>query len=344
MQKTLAKTDMRSNCLNLFRLYAAILVLYGHAVPAFSTVIPEWFKPISKTMFLFEMVPFFFGISGFLLWMSIGRTKSFKLYLKNRVLRLYPELWAGVVFNAIVVLILNFKNINWIEFFAYQFTQSTIFQFWTPDSMRAFSNGPLWTVCVMVQCYIVLWPLYKFLHGKGLKRWVPTLAVAIGINLIKPLLKPFLPAIIYKLIWYTFANQIWLFLVGAFICEYFEQIIGWLKKFWWLAFALQIVVFFIGSDIGSYKLFNNVLMLLGVIGFSYSFPKLNIKVDLSYGIYIYHMIIVNAMVALGLYENGFLSIFIALLISAGLSALSYYTLGLFSRRAKEKAAKMEAVK
>jgi peptidoglycan/LPS O-acetylase OafA/YrhL len=36
-----------------------------------------------------------------------------------------------------------------------------------------------------------------------------------------------------------------------------------------------------------------------VIGFSYAFPSLNIKKDLSYGIYIYHMTVVNALIALG---------------------------------------------
>lgn len=345
MQNTLPKTDMRNNCLNIFRLFAALLVLYGHAIAAFSTYLPDWLKPINSLIFLFEMVPFFFGISGFLLWMSIGRTDSFKSYLKNRVLRLYPELWAGVVINAIVTLVLNFKNINWLEFFAYQFTQSTIFQFWTPDSMSEFSNGPLWTVCVMVQCYIVLWPLYRFLHNKGLKRWVPTLATCIGITLLKPLIKPFLPAILYKLIWYTFANQIWLFLLGAFICEYFEQIIGWLKKLWWLAFALQIAVFYLGIDFGSYKVINNILMLYGVIGFAYAFPKLNIKLDLSYGIYIYHMIVINVMMWLNLYDNGFLCILVAIAISTVLSLMSYYSLGLISRKAKNKKQRtMEAVK
>lgn len=328
--------DMRSNCLNLFRLWAAILVFYGHAIAAFATEQPDWAMPIVKLAFLFEMVPFFFAVSGFLLWSSLGRTKHFGDYLKNRVLRLYPEMWGAVILNAVVTLILNFKNITWWEFIAYQFTQSTFLQFWTPDSLQSFSNGPLWTVCVMVQCYVVLWPLYRFLHGKGLKRWLPTLAACVAINLVKPLLKPFLPAILYKLIWYTFANHLWLFLLGAFLCEYFPQVIGWLKKFWWLAFPLQILVFYTKFDVGSYAILNNTLMILGVLGFAYRYPNLNIKTDLSYGLYLYHMIVINTMVFFHLFDGGYLCILMALIPSVLLALASYFSTGAISRRAKAK--------
>ena len=42
-------------------------------------------------------VPVFFLISGFLIWLSIGRTKDFKSFCIKRVLRLYPELWFSII-------------------------------------------------------------------------------------------------------------------------------------------------------------------------------------------------------------------------------------------------------
>ena len=331
------QTDMRKNCFNLLRMFAAVQVFFGHVIPAFATVEPSWFKPIIKVLSLFEGVPFFFGISGFLLWASIGRTDNFSSYLKNRVARLYPEMWGAILVNAVTTLILNFKNIKWVDFFIYQFTQGTILQFWTPDSLESFSNGPLWTVCVMVQCYIVLWPMYKFLHGKGLKRWLPTLFVCFAISIFKPLLKGFLPAIVYKLIWYTFANQMWLFLFGAFLCEYFDKIIGYLKKLWWLAFLVEILVVYVFRDLdfGSYPVIKSVSLLVGSVGLAYSLPKLNLKVDLSYGLYLYHMIVVNVMVALGLVGETFLYTLVALVISLLLATVSYISLGALSRKIKK---------
>ena len=331
------QTDRRNNCLNLLRMLAAAQVFFGHIVPVFSTVQPSWLSPFMNALFLFEGVPFFFGISGFLLWMSIGRTDSFSSYLKNRVARLYPEMWGAILVNAAVTLILNFKNIKWFDFFAYQVAQGTFLQFWTPDSLRDFSNGPLWTVFVMAQCYIVLWFAYRFLHGKGLKRWIPTLAVCLAVNIFKPLLAGLLPAILYKLIWYTFVNHMWLFLVGAFLCEYFDRIIGWLKKLWWLAFLVEVLVVYIfrDLDIGSYPIIKSVSLLLGSIGLAYCLPKLNLKIDLSYGLYLYHMIVINAMVALGLFGGSFLWTLAALAISLLLAALSYISLGALSRKFKK---------
>jgi peptidoglycan/LPS O-acetylase OafA/YrhL len=41
-------------------------------------------------------------------------------------------------------------------------------------------------------------------------------------------------------------------------------------------------------------------MFAGVLGFAYRFPKLEIKRDMSYGIYIFHMTVVNVMIAKGM--------------------------------------------
>jgi hypothetical protein len=43
-----------------------------------------------------------------------------------------------------------------------------------------------------------------------------------------------------------------------------------------------------------------VFLVIGVIGFSYEYPKLNIKKDISYGIYLYHMTVVNVMITYGI--------------------------------------------
>ena len=60
----------------------------------------------------------------------------------------------------------------------------------------------------------------------------------------------------------------------------------------------------------------------GLIGFAYCTPHMNLKIDLSYGIYIYHMTVVNVMI-----EFGFLGqiyyLFVVLIITLLLAFGSY---------------------
>lgn len=231
------------------------------------------------------------------------------------------------------------EHIVWPDFLAFQVTQSTVFQFWTPDSLRNYGTGipnpSLWTNSVMAQCYIVLWFLHKLLHRKHWSKWAVCIGVSMCINIFKPFLQPFLPALIYKLIWYTFANHIWLFLIGAFICEHFDKILGYLKKFWWVALLLSVVAKRSGLDFGAYPICQSIFLGFGCVGMAYSLPQINIKNDYSYGLYIYHMIVINVMVALGVVEKNSYML-IALAVSFLLAVLSYHTLGTLSRNMKRK--------
>ncbi|MBR2466136.1 MAG: acyltransferase [Clostridia bacterium] len=332
--------DKKRNCLNLIRLLAAIQVFFGHAIPAFSLSLPLPLRAIFSFLCIFEGVPVFFCLSGFLLWDSIKKTPSLKVYAKKRIFRLYPELWCGVAVNFILVAILFAQNIEWVSYIAFQFTQATVLQFWTPASLDGYAtgnpNGPLWTVSVLVQAYIALWFLHKFLRGKGLKRWIPTLILTASVNLLRPLFSGILPSMVYKLTFYMFTTHIWLFLVGAFMCEYFDVLIGWLKKFWWLALAISQVAMHTGFDYGTYGTVKCLFLAIGVIGLGYALPMLSIKHDFSYGFYIYHMIVINVMVHFGCAGSTWW-LLVSFLASAALAVISYFTTGAISRHLRARA-------
>ena len=68
----------------------------------------------------------------------------------------------------------------------------------------------------------------------------------------------------------------------------------------WVGVIIEIAVMLMlfGVDISaSYNVFQSICLIAGWIGFAYRFPKFNVKLDASYAIYIYHMIVVNAMLA-----------------------------------------------
>ena len=59
-----------------------------------------------------------------------------------------------------------------------------------------------------------------------------------------------------------------------------------------------------GVRIGEYMDIIQVLLLcLMTVGFGYSFGKIRFKFDLSYGLYLYHMVVVDIFVQIGLVGN-----------------------------------------
>ena len=63
--------DLWSNCLSLIRIVAAVQVMFGHMVWHLDLPINDTLLRVS---FFLRGVPIFFGISGFLIWFSIGRS------------------------------------------------------------------------------------------------------------------------------------------------------------------------------------------------------------------------------------------------------------------------------
>lgn len=331
-----------NNSFNFIRLVAAVQVFLVHAIRHLHINVPVG---VRYALSLFPGVPVFFILSGFLLWNSLNRSDNFKLFVQKRALRLYPELWAGVLLNAVIMLILYGTRVQWLPFLAFQFTQATFLQFWTPDSLQGYGcgapNGSLWTIGVMLQCYLVLWVIHfvvKKWGGQeaGTKKRRILMAILLLAAIVDSLLSVFvrriLPGDMGKLFEQTFIPYVWLFLIGAALSENFDWIIGVLKRCWFVFLGLIVVVGWLGIDFGySYGTVNALLLGLTMVGFAYRFPKLTIRHDISYGIYIYHMVVINAMIAMGFVGNG-AYVAIALVLSVVCSALSYMTLGKMKRK------------
>lgn len=84
--------QVSNNCLSLIRIIAAVQVMMGHMIEHFELPGNE---AVLHATYFFRGVPIFFAISGFLMWFSIERSKSYSQCLKKRFWRIYPELWAA---------------------------------------------------------------------------------------------------------------------------------------------------------------------------------------------------------------------------------------------------------
>ncbi len=327
---------MKDNCLNLIRIVAAFQVMFGHMIEHLQLPINN---NILKCTYFFRGVPIFFVISGYLIWFSIGRSNMYSQYLKKRYWRIYPELWAAVIVEIIVLLIL-FSGWGIIDIILFAFGQGTIFQFWTPDSLRGYGvgtpNGALWTIGVMIQFYIIAWFFYRLMKNRKQMIWITGFIVSFTISWAGRYATHSLfgSAVIEKLYDQTFFEYLWLFYIGMFIAEFKNMLLPILQKYWYIFLLIAFCFFQTEWDLFSgYYLFWSLFLTVGLIGFAYRFPKLSINPDISYGLFLYHMTVINVFVNFGWTGNWLYIIPIAL-TTIFLAYLSTVTVGRMSARIK----------
>ncbi len=334
--ETIAKSS-KANSISFIKLLAAFQVMLGHLLFHFEVTTPNWF---SNTLYFFAGVPIFFIISGYLIWMSIGRQTSYVSYIRRRFWRIYPELWGAIIVEILSILLLysawNFKDL--IEFAV---AQSTFFQFWTPETLRGYGcgtpNGSLWTITVIVQFYIISWFIYKALHGKKMVIWVISLVAAVGFSVFGQYGFELIGIeLMTKLYNQTIIRYLWLFLFGSFVADNKTFLVNCvLKKYWYLFILAACFPYITNIDIDAgYKVFHSILLVAGLIGFAYAIPELRIDVDISYGVFLYHMIIVNIFINYG-WTKKWIYVIIVSFLSSLVALVSCKTIGDWSFKKKQ---------
>ena len=240
---------------------AALQVVYGHCLTHYQLDMPMW---LTSMIGFFHGVPIFFTLSGFLIWFSIGRSKTFSQYCQKRFWRIYPELWVAVLVEVAVLLMLYRHDINWSQFGAFVFGQLTIFQFWTPDCLRDYGvgcpNGSLWTICVLIQYYFVSYFTYKVLHKKGAMRWLIAITISMAVGIVAGYIRN--DSVGFKLFANSFVPYYWMFLLGGMVAEYREKILPLIIKYWYIPIILNIVIMITRADVHTlkYGIFSTIMV------------------------------------------------------------------------------------
>lgn len=290
----------------------------------------------------FDGVPIFFTMSGFLIWSSVGRSRSFSEYLKKRFWRIYPELWVAVAVELVVLLALYDGQIVGPQFCLFAVGQGSFFQFWTPDCLRGYGcgcpNGSLWTICVLIQFYFFAYFVYKALHGRKVGLWITAIVVSFSISALLPFIESAVPEILCKLLKVSLIPYFWMFILAAYVAENKERFLPFLKK-WWIVMVIGLVAVRLGKFdfMAAFGVLDTILLFLGLIGVAYSLPILNIKTDISYAIYIYHMTVVNALIQMGYMGNMWLLVMV-FGMTCFIAVISTKTIGDWSRKMKSRLA------
>jgi peptidoglycan/LPS O-acetylase OafA/YrhL len=334
------RQNFTQNNFDLVRLFAASQVLlFEHGInylvrlsaehPSVLalTIFGETFRPF-RYILDFHGVAIFFVVSGFLISASYERSTSLVNYLKNRALRIYPALWLCLLFSIAIVFCLKVP-FNGGEFFRWVAAQATILQNYNPDFFRNYGlgrleagygviNGSLWTIPIELEFYLVFpclfFVLKKLRKGREPGRILPLVVFSVFLfaawwceNYAGAY--SFAGKSLAKCLGVTFIPHFYLFLFGWILQRNFD----WLGRFfrgkalYWLAgyFALLLLRDYAGIYFPRTSFFQFLVLGCVALSFAYTLPALAARItrgnDISYGVYIYHMLVVSVFLEIGFY-------------------------------------------
>lgn len=335
------KIDKLNN-FDLIRLFAAIQVLVWHAFVHLDLFQAD--SLLLKILFNFPGVPIFFAVSGFLITSSIDKP-GFKIanYVRNRFLRIFPALFICLLFT-LVLMVSSGVSVKMSDWFIYLLTNLTIFQSWSPEGLRMWGvghpNGSLWSISIEIQLYILLPFLIILLNKQTITFKNRVLLLLFIISIVYRIVVDIYPdgesMRIRQLGSMFLLYHFHFFVFGIALYYNFNRLLSYLegRMFLWLAVYITYFLVFkyylhTYESPYSYSLFGiiaNILLVFFVFSCSFSNKTWSLTLlgnrDFSYGLYIFHMPVINFLVHYGLVGQ-MVYFYLVCLVSFILAVLSW---------------------
>jgi peptidoglycan/LPS O-acetylase OafA/YrhL len=356
----------RDNNFDVIRLLAALQVAVSHSFAWLRVPIPGW---VFATETCFPGVAIFFVISGFLITRSyLTSDRGVFAYLARRALRIYPALWVQYV--AMILLMAATGGFVWstlttaafwgwmgrAAFMGSNFWASALTNY-TPFSYTAlfkwYPNDVLWTIPTEIGFYLLVPLVFSAWLRRRRLVW-PVLAVAVAISMRLAFVAGAWARDYgsYNTTGELHASPLpyfWLFAAGAASAYAWDRV-AWLferKFFWWIAaygLATGVKWLAVGSVDLTYRVpdaysIPRALLLAGAtIALAHSWTWLSRSlrgVDLSYGLYLFHLPLPYALYCAGI-GGRYSLVLLSLVVAFVAAALSWFlvekpALGLKSR-------------
>ncbi|SIK96620.1 Nodulation protein 10 [Mycobacteroides abscessus subsp. abscessus] len=320
--------DPRNNALNAWRLVLATSVILWHTWPLTGHEIPP--RPITQLLSQVG-VDGFFAVSGFLITSSWMRNPQPRSYFTSRGLRILPGLWVCVFITAFAIAPLGvliqrgsvselMKSGAPAAYVLNNGLMNVLFYpgiAGTPKNIPwpGVWNGSLWTLAFETGCYIVV----ALLGISGLLKYRWAIPTAFVLTLTATAVFGF-PAFAMSTIPQMVARFAVMFAAGALIYQYQDKIPAK-----WSLVALSLGLLLLSGLLSNYRVLGAIPLAYLVIASGALLKRLNLRNDLSYGVYIYAFPIQQLLVIMGLATLRVFPFFIvATLVTLSLAAMSWF--------------------
>lgn len=294
------------NAFDLLRLTAAFIVMLSHSFRWFDYPKPRWL------LFLTDGsigVMIFFAISGYLIMASYDRCTKEKhsliRYFANRFVRIYPALLASFVVLTIGNILLfgiDVFHTDYIIYFIKNFIRPMGGAY-----KDGISNGVLWTLKAELIFYFLVPFIFKVTRKFNKIQWCILILIMWQFNLWDEQVLNLVSQ--WGGIGKYIDNGSFIFflyemLIGCFIYSYWNDILPFLTRkktviVYGAIFVIWYCIYNYSGLIPRFGVMHNALFGLMVpplvIGLGYCVGEIRFKYDISYGIYIYHMIVINCI-------------------------------------------------
>lgn len=312
------------NNFDLLRLFAACQVMVTHA--CFWLHLNEgWSGTFAyRLLFSFPGVAIFFVISGFLVTDSYLRSTSVGSYFIKRSLRIFPALIVNIAVMELALLATGGSVIlsaaKYLEYLTvYALTGARPWAIYASNYepyisagffKAVYPSGVLWTISVELSFYLIL-PLALETYRRNRRLGVLVVVVA-GVGSWVMAQHFNLTDKSNAFFSLTAGPSFWIFSFGVLgrLCWHRVQSLFIGKAGWWLAAHIGLLWFTANSPYAFVSINNAapvdallVAILAGlVLSLAFTRPAAHVLrgQDLSYGIYLYHMLVMHSLVALGL--------------------------------------------
>lgn len=311
----------RLNNFDLIRLVAALSVVLYHSTKHLHLDFGLLGDVALGYYRLFPGVPVFFVVSGYLVSASYLRSTSVSSYARKRALRILPALWLVTVCSLLMVAAFGFVTwqiVTTPRFVAWLAGQLTIMPLYNPPFLRDFGvgalNGSLWTIPVEIGFYVAVPVIFGLanrlqLRGRSLDLLLGALILAsFGFNLWIIGHPDNHSSVAMKLLKFSTLSHLYMFLFGVLLQLHQSWVRAALvgKAVPWL--AAYLIYAWGGHALGMthaavFDLLGQMLLAHCVIAVAFTAPSVSHRLlrenDISYGVYLFHMPIVNAVLHLG---------------------------------------------
>lgn len=296
--------DPRNNTLNAWRLILATGVILQHSWPLTGHKLNT---PIDNVLTQ-VWVDGFFAISGFLITRSWLQNPKLRNYFAARALRIFPGLWVCLIVVAFIIAPISVA-IQGGDAMRLLFSMAPVKYVLNNGVLNVFHasidgtpkgvpwpgvwDGTLWTLIFEIFCYIAV----ATAGVAGLLKYRATIPAAFGLSVALAALVSY-PVQAMETIPQIVARFALMFAAGALLHQFKDRI----PARWYLVAMAGVVVVVAGLLMSNYRVIAAIPLAYAIIvsGVLVKSRRLNLRNDLSYGLYIYAWPVQQLLVICGL--------------------------------------------